>query len=63
MIPLRRVDAAAATHVENGLTQLLDDYKTIALTVPVDVADRTTVLRILPYELFIPNTVIFLNRT
>ncbi len=62
LIPLRRVDAAAATHVENWITQLLTDYKTIVLTVPADVADRRTVLRILSYELFIPNTLVFLNQ-
>ena len=62
LIPLRRVDAAALNQVENWLTQLLADYKRIVLTVPANVADRITILRILPYELFIPNTLVFLNK-
>jgi len=62
LIPLRRVDPAAAIQVKNWLTQLLEDYKTLVLTVPADVADRRTLLRILPYELFIPRTMLFLNQ-
>ncbi len=59
--PLRKIDSAFATNVQEWFTKLLDNYKTIILTVPTDIATRTLILKILAYELFVPSTTVFLK--
>ncbi len=60
--PLRKIDSALATNIQAWLTKLLDDYKTIILTVPTNLADRTTIVKILVDELFVPSTLAFVKK-
>ncbi len=60
--PLRKIDSALATNIQAWLTKLLDDYKTIILTVPTNLADRTTIIKILVDELFVPSTLAFVKK-
>jgi ankyrin repeat protein/uncharacterized protein YihD (DUF1040 family) len=60
--PLRKIDSALATNIQAWLTKLLDDYKTIILTVPTNMAVRTTIIKILIDELFVPSTLVFLKK-
>jgi len=59
--PLKKVDAQFAGNVQEWLTQLLDDYKTIVLTVPTETADRDVVLTILAGSFFTPSITVFLK--
>ena len=60
--PLRKIDSALATNIQAWLTKLLDDYKTIILMVPTNMADRTTIIKILVDELFVPSTLAFVKK-
>jgi ankyrin repeat protein/DNA-binding transcriptional MerR regulator len=60
--PLRKIDSALATNIQAWLTKLLDDYKTIILTVPTNMAARTTIIKILIDELFVPSTLVFMKK-
>ncbi len=59
---LRKIDSSFAADMEAWLTKLLDDYKTIILTVPASIASRRDVMTVLSYELFIPSTTVFLKK-
>ncbi len=60
--PLRKIDSALATNIQAWLTKLLDDYKTIILMAPTNMADRTTIIKILVDELFVPSTLVFMKK-
>jgi ankyrin repeat protein/DNA-binding transcriptional MerR regulator len=59
--PLRQLDSSFAANLQDWFTELLDNYKTIILTVPTDIATRALILKILAYELFVPSTTVFLK--
>jgi ankyrin repeat protein len=59
---LRKIDSSFAADMEAWFTKLLDDYKTIILTVPASIASRRDVMTVLSYELFIPSTTVFLKK-
>lgn len=61
--PLREIDESFADDLAVWITKLLDDYKTIILTVPTNIANRTFVLTVLASKAchFIPNTIMLLK--
>jgi len=61
--PLREINEPFADEMAVWITKLLDDYKTIILTVPTEIVPRTVVLKILASKAghFIPSTIMFLN--
>lgn len=59
--PLKKVDAKFAGNMHEWLTKLLDDYKTVILTVPTETGNRDVVLEVLAYRFFIPSITIFLK--
>jgi ankyrin repeat protein len=59
--PLKKVDAKFAGNMQEWLTQLLDDYKTLVLTVPTETAERDVVLKTLAGVFLMPSITVFLK--
>jgi len=61
--PLREINEPFADDMKVWLTRLLNDYKTIILTVPTDIATRIFVLAVFVSKTchFIPSTIMFLK--
>jgi len=61
--PLREINEPFADEMAVWITKLLNDYKTIILTVATGIATRTVVLNVLAskYGHFIPSAIIFLK--
>ena len=61
--PLQKINEPFANNMKVWIVKLLNDYKTIILTVPTDIATRQLVLTVLASKTchFIPSTIMFLK--